>query len=160
MFPCKYGLKGNQSTKAQKAPKAQSVHQLTPADISVVAALGDSISSGVGALAKNLLGLFNEYRGVSFSTGGLGSWQHYLTLPNILKNFNPDVKGMSFKVTRAYGSKVDDGLNMAQAGSKTFNLSMQARRLVHQMKQRPDIDFYNDWKMVTVLIGHVTQFNI
>ena len=148
MFPCKYGLKGHQSTKAQ------SVHQLTPADINVVAALGDSISSGVGALAKNLLGMFNEYRGVSFSTGGLGSWQQYLTLPNILKNFNPHVKGMSFEVTRAYGSQID-GLNMAQAGSKTFNMSMQARRLVHQMKQRPDIDFYNDWKMVTVLIGQV-----
>ena len=51
MFPCKYGLKANQTQKAQN------VHHLTPADIDVVAALGDSISSGVGALAKNILGI-------------------------------------------------------------------------------------------------------
>ena len=64
MFPCKYGR--------QKKRKAKSVHRLTPADIDVVASLGDSLTSGVGSLAKNLLGLLNEYRGVSFSCGGLG----------------------------------------------------------------------------------------
>ena len=119
MFPCKYGR--------QKSVKPSSVHQLKPSDIDLVAALGDSISSGVGALATNLLGLFNEYRGVTFGAGGRGNWQQYLTLPNILKNFNPDLKGMAYENTRAYGNQID-GLNLAQAGSKTFNLSMQAYR--------------------------------
>ena len=119
MFPCKYGRK--------KSVKPSSVHQLKPSDIDLVAALGDSISSGVGALATNLLGLFNEYRGVTFGAGGRGNWQQYLTLPNILKNFNPDLKGMAYQNTRAYGNQID-GLNLAQAGSKTFNLSMQAYR--------------------------------
>ena len=119
MFPCKYGR--------EKSLKPTSVHKLKPSDIDLVAALGDSISSGVGALATNLLGLFNEYRGVTFSAGGRGNWQQYLTLPNILKNFNPDLKGMALENTRAYANQID-GLNLAQAGSKTFNLSMQAYR--------------------------------
>lgn len=61
MFPCKY------LEKSRKRPK--SVHKLRPGDIDVVAGLGDSITSGVGALGRNLLSLRNEYRGVSFSTG-------------------------------------------------------------------------------------------
>ena len=61
MFPCKY------LDKSYKKPK--SVHKLRPGDIDIVAALGDSITSGTGALGKNLLELGNEYRGVSFSAG-------------------------------------------------------------------------------------------
>ena len=92
MFPCKYGRK--------KSVNPTSVHKLKPADIDVVAALGDSISSGVGALAENIFGLFNEYRGVGFSAGGLGTWQQYLTLPNILKNFNPKLKGKNYQFSK------------------------------------------------------------
>ena len=49
MFPCKY------LDKSYKKPK--SVHKLRPGDIDIVAALGDSITSGTGALGKNLLEL-------------------------------------------------------------------------------------------------------
>eukprot|EP00066_Takifugu_rubripes_P028606 XP_011617872.1 PREDICTED: phospholipase B1, membrane-associated [Takifugu rubripes] len=43
-----------------------SVHRLRPADIKVIAALGDSITTGFGAKAKNLLQLRTEYKGVSW----------------------------------------------------------------------------------------------
>jgi phospholipase B1 len=85
--------------------------------------------------------------------GGDGTWQSILTVPNILKNFNPYLKGMSHGVTKAYSNKTS-GYNLALTGTKTFDLSKQARKLVTKMKRDPRIDFYNDWKMVTILIGH------
>ena len=42
---------------------------------------------------------------------------------------------------------------MAQAGTKTFNLSSQAKKLVSEMRENPNVDFKHDWKMVTVLVG-------
>ena len=60
---------------------------------------------------------------------------------------------MSLEVTRAYSNQIH-GLNLAQAGTKTFNLSMQAYRLIDELKYRKDIDFYQDWKMVTIIAGH------
>ena len=38
-------------------------------DISVVAALGDGIVAGKGALADNIADMSIEYKGVSFATG-------------------------------------------------------------------------------------------
>ena len=38
-------------------------------DINVVAALGDGIIAGKGALANNLADMSIEYKGVSFATG-------------------------------------------------------------------------------------------
>ena len=61
MFPCKY-------LKPSKY-KPKSVHKLRPGDINVVAAIGDSLSAGTGALGKNLLKIRNENRGVAFSIG-------------------------------------------------------------------------------------------
>lgn len=145
MFPCKY------LDKSKKKPK--SVHKLRPGDIDVVGALGDSITSGIGVLGRNLLQISREYRGASFSIGGLGNWQEFLTLPNILKNFNPQIKGFSLAITEGYSNTIS-GFNMAQAGSKTFNMSTQARRLVRVMRSDPRVDFYNDWKMITILVGH------
>ena len=60
-FPCK-DLK-----KSETKPK--SVHKLKPGDIDVVAAIGDSITAGMGSLGKNIFQVNNEYRGVSFSIG-------------------------------------------------------------------------------------------
>ena len=99
-------------------PLAHSVHELKPQDIGIIAAVGDSITAGVGATASNIMDVFNEYRGVSFVTGGDGYWWNTLTLANILKEFNPKLKGMSFGKTRAFvplskqkGVKI--GLNMS-----------------------------------------------
>lgn len=57
-----------------------SVHELRPGDIDIVAAIGDSLTAGNGALATNILQVFIENKGVSWSIGGRGSWHKYLTV--------------------------------------------------------------------------------
>lgn len=72
-----------------------SVHELRPGDIDIIAAMGDSLTAGNGALATNVLQVFIENKGVSWSIGGQSKWQKYLTLPNIIKVFNPNLYGYS-----------------------------------------------------------------
>lgn len=55
-----------------------SVHRLRPGDIDVVAAIGDSLVAGSGALEEFALGAFVEYRGVSWCAGKIGSSTVYL----------------------------------------------------------------------------------
>lgn len=125
-----------------------SVHRLRPADIKVVGALGDSLTTGFGAKAKNLLQLRTEYKGVSWSIGGDKTLETVTTLPNILKKFNPDLKGMS----KGQGSR-QSKFNMAVSGAKVAGIPGQVRRLIDAMKSDVSVDFQNDWKLVTLFIG-------
>uniref|UniRef100_A0A8C4DXS8 Phospholipase B1, membrane-associated n=1 Tax=Dicentrarchus labrax TaxID=13489 RepID=A0A8C4DXS8_DICLA len=120
-----------------------SAHRLRPADIKVVAALGDSITAGFGAKAKNLLQLRTEYRGVSWSIGGDKTLESVTTLPNILKKFNPEIKGVS----KGQGKR-QTGFNVAVSGAKISGIPGQVRRLIDAMKNDS-----NDWKLVTLFIG-------
>ncbi|KAM5125032.1 phospholipase B1, membrane-associated-like [Mantella aurantiaca] len=72
-----------------------SVHKLRPGDIRVVAALGDSLTAGFGARATSILDVAKEWRGISWSIGGDDTLEKVTTIPNILKKFNPNVKGFS-----------------------------------------------------------------
>ncbi|KAK3563422.1 hypothetical protein QTP86_027793 [Hemibagrus guttatus] len=125
-----------------------SVHRLRPGDIKIVAALGDSITAGFGAKAKNLLQLPNEERGVSWSIGGDETLETVTTLPNILKKFNPNVFGFS-----RGRSKRPNGFNMAVSGAKAINIPGQVRDLVKALKNSTSVDFEQDWKLVTLFIG-------
>ncbi|XP_044023166.1 phospholipase B1, membrane-associated isoform X2 [Siniperca chuatsi] len=125
-----------------------SAHRLRPADIKVVAAVGDSITAGFGAKAKNLLQLRTEYRGVSWSIGGDKTLETVTTLPNILKKFNPKIKGMS----KGQGKR-QTGFNMAVSGAKISGIPGQVRRLIDTMKNDSTVDFEKDWKLVTLFIG-------
>uniref|UniRef100_A0A8P4GK60 Phospholipase B1, membrane-associated n=1 Tax=Dicentrarchus labrax TaxID=13489 RepID=A0A8P4GK60_DICLA len=125
-----------------------SAHRLRPADIKVVAALGDSITAGFGAKAKNLLQLRTEYRGVSWSIGGDKTLESVTTLPNILKKFNPEIKGVS----KGQGKR-QTGFNVAVSGAKISGIPGQVRRLIDAMKNDSTVDFENDWKLVTLFIG-------
>ena len=40
------------------------------------------------------------------------------------------------------------------SGATSVELAGQAWRLVKAMRKDPWVDFYKDWKMVTVIIGH------
>ena len=66
-----------------------------PADIQVVAALGDYLVSGAAALANTTGETFRDYPQVSFAMGGAGDWRTVTTIPNLLKMFNPSVQGFS-----------------------------------------------------------------
>eukprot|EP00062_Callorhinchus_milii_P020808 gi/632976868/ref/XP_007905030.1/ PREDICTED: phospholipase B1, membrane-associated [Callorhinchus milii] len=132
-----------------------SVHTLKPADIKIVAALGDSMTTAIGANATNVLQLAIEYRHVSWSIGGYGTFHEVITLPNILKLFNPNITGYSKSKTYLQISPTLDqtGFNFAVTGANTFQMPQQARRLVDIMKAFPGINFAEDWKLLTVFIG-------
>lgn len=54
----------------RSAARPKSVHRLRPGDISVIAAIGDSLTAANGALTSNLYDvIFKENRGVSWSIG-------------------------------------------------------------------------------------------
>lgn len=80
---------------ARSVVPPQSVHQLKPGDIDIIAAMGDSLTAGNGAMALDILQIFVESKGISWSIGGDADWRKYLTLPNILKEFNPNLYGYS-----------------------------------------------------------------
>ncbi|XP_070776745.1 phospholipase B1, membrane-associated-like [Enoplosus armatus] len=125
-----------------------SAHRLRPADIKVVAAMGDSLTTGFGAKAKSLLQLRTEYRGVSWSIGGDKTLETVTTLPNILKKFNPKIKGVS----KGQGKR-QTGFNVAVTGAKISGIPGQVRRLIDIMKNDSAVDFEKDWKLVTLFIG-------
>ncbi|RUS85406.1 hypothetical protein EGW08_006849, partial [Elysia chlorotica] len=81
--------------------KPRSVHQLMPRDVAVVAAMGDSLTAARGAGVRSFMAMLFDYRGLSWSIGGDGSYHDFTSLPNILR----------------------------------------------------DIDFHNDWKVITIFIG-------
>lgn len=58
----------------------ESVHRLRPGDIDVIAAIGDSLTAGNGALATSIIQVFIENKGVSWSIGGQGNWRKFLTV--------------------------------------------------------------------------------
>nr|XP_061798286.1 phospholipase B1, membrane-associated-like [Nerophis lumbriciformis] len=125
-----------------------SAHRVRPADIKVVAALGDSVTAGFGAKAQNLFQLRTEYRGVSWSIGGDKNLETVTTLANILRKFNPELKGMS----KGQGKK-RTGFNMSATGAKVAGIPEQIRRLIDTMKNDTTVDFAHDWKLVTLFIG-------
>lgn len=96
--------------RSKTIPK--SVHELRPGDIDVVGAIGDSLTAGNGALAVDVLQVLLEGRGQSWSIGGQGTWKQFLTIPNILKEYNPNL----------YGYPVNDHGNADQKSSK-FNVA-------------------------------------
>ncbi|XP_068433215.1 phospholipase B1, membrane-associated-like [Clinocottus analis] len=125
-----------------------SVHKLRPADIKVVAALGDSATAGTGAKAKNLLDLNKDYRGVSWSIGGDKTLETVTTLPNILKKFNPSLKGFS----KGQDLK-QKAFNVAVPGAKTSEIPIQVQALIKAMREHKEVDFEKDWKLVTIFVG-------
>ncbi|XP_041950493.1 phospholipase B1, membrane-associated-like [Alosa sapidissima] len=126
-----------------------SVHKLRPGDIKVVCALGDSITTGRAAKANSYNTLKTDYKGVSWSIGGDNTLMTTTTLPNILKNFNPTIKGFS----RGQGLLATKGFNMAVSGAQAFDIPAQVRSLLRAMNSSKDVNFAEDWKLVTLLVG-------
>ncbi|GCC30715.1 hypothetical protein chiPu_0009169 [Chiloscyllium punctatum] len=128
--------------------KPTSVHRLRPADINVVAAMGDSLTVGFGAKAKTLLQMKIQYQGVAWSIGGDKSLEIVTTLPNILKKFNPNIYGFATGI-----GKNMSNFNVAVPGSMSHDMPKQAHTLVQLMKNSSEINFKQDWKVITLFIG-------
>jgi phospholipase B1 len=135
------------------SPVPTSVHALRPSDIRVVGALGDSITAGNGVRANNLAQVAFTNRGESWSIGGEKSLElRVLTFPNILRKFRPDLTGDSI-CRRSANDKPWSSLNVAVAGDTNRGMKAQAENVMLKMLENPDIDYYNDWKVITIFIG-------
>ncbi|XP_060710482.1 phospholipase B1, membrane-associated-like [Hemiscyllium ocellatum] len=128
-------------------------HKLRPADIKVIAALGDSITSGNGAGARpnNLFDVLTQYRGLSWSIGGDENITTVTTLTNILREFNPSLVGYSNGTGREDTPQAF--LNQAVAGAESWELMSQVKSLVKLLSNDTRINFREDWKIITLFIG-------
>ncbi|XP_063908593.1 phospholipase B1, membrane-associated-like [Zophobas morio] len=143
-FPCDV-------RNARSLSKPLSVHQIKPGDIDVTAALGDSLTAGVGATAINVLEVLLEERGKSFPIGGEGNWRQYLTLPNILKMFNSNLIGYAVKTSLTI--QQESQFNVAEINAISSDIPYMARELVKRMKSTKCVNINEDWKMITIFIG-------
>uniref|UniRef100_A0A674H8G5 Phospholipase B1, membrane-associated n=1 Tax=Taeniopygia guttata TaxID=59729 RepID=A0A674H8G5_TAEGU len=122
-----------------------SVHELRPADIKAIGALGDSLTTAVGAKIPDLQ---TDWKGLSWSIGGDDTLEIQATLPNILKKFNPNLFGFSTGT-----SKETAGFNVAERNATARDMPAQARALVELMRSSSKINFKEDWKLITILVG-------
>jgi len=140
-FPC------NTSQRLYYYGKPDNVSDVGAENIDVVAAIGDSVTAGTGVLSQNVEEVAKAFPQATFNLGGLGTWREYLTIPNILKEFNPRLKGFST------GTFTEKGFNFAVPGSSAPHMSIQAVSLVKAMMKDREINFAQDWKMVWVMVG-------
>lgn len=143
-FPCdvSYG-------RSPEVP--MSPHKLRPGDIDVIAAMGDSLTAGNGIFATEFFQLFLENRGASAPGGGQGSWREYLTLPNILKEFNPKLIGYALGDSTTLNEASQ--LNVAEPGAMSRDMPFMADVLISKIKKDPRINLEKDWKLITLSIG-------
>uniref|UniRef100_A0A7E4ZW18 Phospholipase B1, membrane-associated n=1 Tax=Panagrellus redivivus TaxID=6233 RepID=A0A7E4ZW18_PANRE len=131
-----------------------SAHAVRPADIKIVAALGDSLTAGNGAGAQpgDPLALLLQYRGLSFGGGGDKNLSQHVTIPNILRAFNPSVFGYALGIS-ANDVWAHAHLNLGFPGAESGDLPGQAKKLVQLMNAHKEVDVQNDWKLVNIFIG-------
>jgi hypothetical protein len=129
-----------------------SIHRLTPGDVDIIGALGDSLTAANGAFAINGLQTTLEGRGVSWSIGGLGNWRRFITLPNLIKEFNPNLYGYT-EVPNSLGFQRESKFNVAEPGGTSNHIVRQAKNLVKRMRSDPNVDIQQHWKVVTIMVG-------
>ncbi|XP_046392986.1 phospholipase B1, membrane-associated-like [Ischnura elegans] len=144
-FPC--DVRGYRSREPPT-----SVHYLRPGDIDVIGAIGDSLTAGTAAFGENIVDLFTlDNRGLAFSMGGQKTWRQYLTLPNILKEFNPKLIGYSLGDGKSENR--NSQFNVAVAGAMDQDLLHEAKVLVRRISRDPRVDMQRHWKLINVWIG-------
>ncbi|XP_059610067.1 phospholipase B1, membrane-associated-like [Phlebotomus argentipes] len=129
----------------------ESVHRLRPGDIDIIGAIGDSLTAGNGAMATNLLHIVMENKGVVTPIGGQGTWRQYLTIPNILKLYNPKLYGYS--LSDSVSMQPESRFNVAEMGAMSRDTAHQARNLIKRMQSNSNVDMEKHWKIVFFLIG-------
>jgi hypothetical protein len=147
------------------SPRATDARRLRPADIQAVMAVGDSMTAGFGMHSGHWsVNELIEYRGDVYSIGG-NPGQY--TIPNFLKTYNPNVQGAAIgqsvpldavkwqnHIIQPFDPKISH-LNAAQSQARIDAVPAQVNYLVDQLKTtyKSSVDFKNDWKLLTILIG-------
>ncbi|GMR37601.1 hypothetical protein PMAYCL1PPCAC_07796, partial [Pristionchus mayeri] len=124
-----------------------SLADLSPEDIDIVAALGDSLASGRGLWAPSAV----DFRGAAFPIGGDANIDGLVTIPNLLLEFNEDLEGVS----HGMGSRdrlPDHQFNVAISGARTKDMPEQADELVRRVKLHAH-ELQDKWLMATMAIG-------
>lgn len=77
--------------------------------------------------------------------GGEGSWRQYLTIPNILKEFNPNLVGYSWRssITIERASQ----FNVAEGGAVSEDMPYMSSVLIKRIKNDPRVDLKKHWKV-------------
>eukprot|EP00413_Alexandrium_margalefii_P041424 CAMPEP_0204592616 /NCGR_PEP_ID=MMETSP0661-20131031/51030_1 /ASSEMBLY_ACC=CAM_ASM_000606 /TAXON_ID=109239 /ORGANISM="Alexandrium margalefi, Strain AMGDE01CS-322" /LENGTH=336 /DNA_ID=CAMNT_0051602853 /DNA_START=41 /DNA_END=1051 /DNA_ORIENTATION=+ len=116
-------------------PRAPPSHigNLKPMDVKVLGAMGDSFTAGFA-----IHGTPVEDREETYSTGDKAG---ATTIANFLRH---------------YGNRVAVH-NVAVSGDVVQGMDKQANRLIAAIRDDKSIDFRNDWKIVTILIGGNNQ---
>ncbi|XP_075166254.1 phospholipase B1, membrane-associated-like [Haematobia irritans] len=143
-FPCL-----SNGTRSRVIPT--SVHQLRPGDIDIIAALGDSLTAGTGILSESVIKIIAEYRGITFTGGGWGDWRSYLTLPNILKNFNPNLYGYALDNCLVTDKRAV--FNVGESVGFTKDLLFQAQILIRRLQTDSKVNMQNHWKLISIFSG-------
>ncbi|KAJ3322953.1 hypothetical protein HDV06_002612 [Boothiomyces sp. JEL0866] len=125
----------------------QSITDLRPDDFKIIAALGDSITAG-----------YAEYRGKSWAMGGD---PNAVTLPNFIKQFNPNLIGAS--VGQHFANFCEgilcppfeyhpeyDHFNAARSGAYISNLDGELNWLIEQM----EVTNSTDYKLLNLFAGN------
>jgi phospholipase B1 len=150
----------------QLGAASDSILRVRPKDIKVIAAIGDSITAGFGAAGLSNpnqaldFSLLVENRGLSFAIGGDDK---AITLGNFFAQSNPDIAGRSVGThgpnictptfcLGVYTPELDN-LNAARTGATSTNLNNQVDYLIQQMKNMSQINYEQDFKLISVMIG-------
>lgn len=128
-----------------------SVHELRPADIKVIAALGDSVTAGFGLAATSVINLPVEWRGRSWTSGVEKTMEDLVSVASVLEKYNPGLIGTS--TGNGGANSANAGFNVANSGAIGRGIPGQVRTLINKMKSDPSIDYANDWKLVSLWIG-------
>ncbi|XP_022166429.1 phospholipase B1, membrane-associated-like isoform X2 [Myzus persicae] len=139
-------------TRSETRPT--SVHELRPGDLDVIGSVGDSLTVGTGSFSYFLPQLVVDHRGSSWTAGGKGTWREFLTLPNILKVFNPKLIGYAYD--DALAEQRFSQFNVAEVGALSRDLPFMTRELVKRIKMDKRVNITEDWKLVTMMMSSNT----
>ncbi|KAF1770696.1 hypothetical protein GCK72_002517 [Caenorhabditis remanei] len=124
----------------------RSVADISPEDITIIAAMGDALATGIGLWPNADI----EFRGASFPIGGDSTIDGLITIPNILREFSPKIVGVS----HGMGADLPDHqLNVAQTGASTKDLYKQAVELTRRIKKLTEVNYLEEWIMIIITIG-------
>lgn len=101
-------------------------------------------------MALSLLQVPIENKGVTY-TGGQGDWRKFLTIPNILKEYNPNLYGYSSQDCLSIDRS--SMFNVAEFGAMSRDVPHMSSVLIQRIKSDPKVNFKNHWKLITLLIG-------
>ncbi|EDW03078.1 GH11043 [Drosophila grimshawi] len=144
-FPCDL-------SEGRSAERPTLISQLRPGDIDIVAAFGDSGNSGTGIMSLGPLDAYVDYRGYSYLGGGFETWRTALTLPNILKLYNPQLYGYAVGHSLTADKNVSC-FNLAEAMLNVQDLPFQAHVLIERFRSDPKVNIRQHWKMLSIQVG-------